>query len=52
MPFSCERCAAINIDGSWRWCPECGAVRSTDDLFDVSVDDELGEWRVGASNLF
>jgi hypothetical protein len=52
MPFCCERCPAVNIDGSWRWCPECGMVPSSQDLVELSIDDDLGEWRLGASNLF
>jgi len=51
MPFSCERCAAV-IDGSWRWCPECGALPPQPELLDLSADEDFGEWPVGASNLF
>ena len=51
MPFRCERCAAV-IDGSWRWCPECGAIPPQHDLVDLSGEDDLDECLVGTSNLF
>ncbi|HUJ66257.1 MAG TPA: hypothetical protein VLX59_12010 [Acidimicrobiales bacterium] len=52
MPFSCDLCCAVDIDPTWRWCPECGAMPARDDLADLWFDDGRGEWRLGASNLF
>jgi hypothetical protein len=55
MRFSCEHCAATNIDASWRWCPECGAFPANTDTADRATADDarLGfEWPVGASVLF
>lgn len=51
MPFSCERCSAVDIDASWRWCPECGAIPGDHDLAGLSVDGEQYDWCVGVSNL-
>jgi hypothetical protein len=55
MRYSCEHCAATDIDASWRWCPECGAFPTEHPLDALSTSDEASpglEWRVGASVLF